>query len=79
MRVSVFYHGEDDMIPPIKAYTIEEKRKDYGNAYRPWNESTDNLLCQLYDKGNNINSLSKQFERTKGAIESRLKKLGKKK
>lgn len=60
-----------------KAYTVEEKRKEHGKAYRPWNEEADNLLCKLYDEGNDIESLSKKFERTVGAIESRLKKLGK--
>ena len=34
-------------------------------------------LCRLYDEGNSISVLAEMFERTKGAIRSRLKKLGK--
>lgn len=60
-----------------KAYAVKEKRKEYGKAYRSWDEAADQLLCQLYDEGNDIDSLSKRFERTKGAIASRLIKLGK--
>lgn len=60
-----------------KAYTIEEKRNEHGNAYIPWEEEADQLLCRLYDEGNSISVLAEMFERTKGAIRSRLKKLGK--
>lgn len=60
-----------------KAYTIEEKRNEHGNAYIPWEEEADKLLCRLYDEGNSISVLAEMFERTKGAIRSRLKKLGK--
>ena len=57
-----------------KAYTIEEKRNEHGNAYIPWEEEADKLLCRLYDEGNSISVLAEMFERTKGAIRSRLKK-----
>ncbi len=60
-----------------KAYTLEEKRNEHGNAYIPWEEEADQLLCRLYDEGNSISVLAEMFERTKGAIRSRLKKLGK--
>ena len=55
----------------------EEKRNEHGNAYIPWEEEADKLLCRLYDEGNSISVLAEMFERTKGAIRSRLKKLGK--
>ena len=60
-----------------KAYTIEEKRNEHGNAYIPWEEEADQLLCRLYDEGNSISVLAEMCERTKVAIRSRLKKLGK--
>ena len=60
-----------------KTYTLEEKRNEHGNAYIPWEEEADQLLCRLYDEGNSISVLAEMFERTKGAIRSRLKKLGK--
>ena len=60
-----------------KAYTIEEKRSEHGNAYMKWDKDADRILCKLFDEGNSIDQLAETFERGKGAIRSRLKKLGK--
>lgn len=60
-----------------KAYTVEQKRSEHGNAYVPWDDEADRLLCRMYDEGKSISLLSDIFERTQGAIRSRLKKLGK--
>ena len=60
-----------------KSYTFEDKRKTHGNAYMSWNDEADDLLCRMYDEGKSISLLSDIFERTKDAIRSRLKKLGK--
>ena len=60
-----------------KTYTLDEKRKEHGNAYLPWDDTADDLLCRMYDEGKSIGMLAEIFERTKGAIRSRLKKLGK--
>lgn len=49
-----------------KAYALEEKRNEHGNAYIPWEEEADQLLCRLYDEGNSISVLAEMFERTKG-------------
>lgn len=61
----------------MKSYTLEDKRKEHGNAYLPWDDEADKLLCRMYDEGKSISLLSDIFERTKDAIRSRLKKLGK--
>ena len=45
-------------------------------AYQPWAKEQDDLLKRLYQKGMSMTDLSKQFNRTKGAIWSRVKKLG---
>lgn len=63
--------------PLEKKYTIEEKRKEYGNAYLPWEKEADEYLIRLYDEGKSIKELTEIFERNNGAIRSRLKKLGK--
>lgn len=60
-----------------KAYTVEQKRSEHGNAYVPWDDEADRLLCRMYDEGKSISLLSDIFERTQGVIRSRLKKLGK--
>ena len=71
----------ETMIAPkpqnTKAYTVKQKRSEHGNAYVPWDDEADKLLCRMYDEGKSISLLSDIFERTKDAIRSRLKKLGK--
>lgn len=62
---------------PMKKYTLDDKRAKHGNAYLPWDDESDRLLCRLYDEGNNVDLLAEIFERAKGAIRSRLRKLGK--
>ena len=74
---------EKESVSPVggtqnsKSYTLEHKRKEHGNAYLPWDDEADRLLCRMYDEGKSISLLSDIFERTKDAIRSRLKKLGK--
>lgn len=74
---------EKECVSPVggtqnsKSYTLEHKRKEHGNAYLPCDYEADRLLCRMYDEGKSISLLSDIFERTKEAIRSRLKKLGK--
>ncbi|KAA3652453.1 MAG: ATP-dependent helicase [Bacteroidetes bacterium] len=58
-----------------KAYSIEKIREKHNGAYRPWTTELDDELTVLYCEGINVRDLSKHFERTKGAIRSRIKKL----
>lgn len=60
-----------------KAYTLEEKRQEHGNAYLPWEKEADEYLIRLYDEGKSIKELAEIFERNNGGIRARLKKLGK--
>lgn len=70
--------NQSNIIGCQKAYTIEQKRDEHGNAYLPWDDEADALLVRMYEKeGKNINLLAEIFERAPGAIRSRLKKLGK--
>lgn len=62
--------------PQKKAYTWEEKREQYGNAYLPWEKEADDLLKKWYGEGKTISELSEMFERQPSAIRSRLRKLG---
>jgi len=61
------YHGVQE------DYNTNKKPKE---AYQPWAKEQDDLLKRLYQKGMSMTDLSKQFNRTKGAIWSRVKKLG---
>lgn len=58
-----------------KAYSLEEVRKKFNGAYRPWTTERDDELTIMYCEGVNVRDISKHFERTKGAIRSRIKKL----
>ncbi len=51
-------------------------RKKYPNAYKPWSRDEDKKLRQFYLDGAGESKLVKIFGRGKGAIQSRLMKLG---
>lgn len=53
-----------------------EKTELPGNAYMPWEKEADEYLVSLYKEGRSINELAEILERKRGAIRSRLKKLG---
>ena len=58
-----------------KAYSVEEIRKDYKNAYQPWSQKDDNELEQMYQEGKTIKEMMERFGRNRGSIKSRLKKI----
>jgi F-box protein 18 (helicase) len=45
-------------------------------AYQPWTHAMDKELENMYDDGVSYNDMAKHFDRTKGAIMSRLRKIG---
>lgn len=58
-----------------KTFNLEEIRKKIPNAYRKWEVNEDEELLRLDSEGMTIKELSLYFNRTKGSIESRLKRL----
>ena len=58
-----------------KAYTLNEKRKQFPNAYKPWSTEDDKLLVTLYYENRSIKELMSIFKRNEGAIYSRIQKL----
>ena len=58
-----------------KAYSVEEVRTKYKDAYKPWTSELDNELTVMYCEGVNVKDMAKHFGRTRGAITSRIKKL----
>ncbi len=67
----------------IEALSKEVKHENKKNripparAGKPWDETESETLVREFDKGTNIGELAKQHQRTRGAIESQLVKLGK--
>jgi ATP-dependent exoDNAse (exonuclease V) beta subunit len=59
-----------------KAYSISDKRLTHKSAYNTWNESLDDELRTLFHRGISMPEMANYFGRTKGAIYSRIKKLG---
>ena len=58
-----------------KAYTLDEKRKQFPNAYKPWSTEDDKLLITLHYENRSIKELMSIFKRNEGAIHSRIQKL----
>ena len=56
--------------------SFEKIREKYSNAYRPWDKAQDEKLRKFFMKGLSVAELVKMFDRKKGAIKSRLTKLG---
>ena len=48
----------------------------YMNVYKPWSEADDALLTKLYKEGKSVEELMTLFQRNRGGIASRLRKLG---
>lgn len=59
-----------------KSYTVINKRKVNKDAYKPWTDELDEELKMHYDNGTSISKIAEHLGRTKGAVISRLKKLG---
>jgi F-box protein, helicase, 18 len=59
-----------------KAYSVPSIRDKHKDAYKPWTTEDDVVLKKLFSSSKTIVEIAKQFGRTKGAIFSRLKKLG---
>lgn len=55
---------------------LEEIRKKFPNAYKSWNKDEDERLCEFFKKKMLIKDIAKEFGRKRGAISSRLEKLG---
>lgn len=51
-------------------------RKEHASAYQRWTAEEDTKLAKLYHKGVQMKELTETFGRKRGAIVSRIKKLG---
>lgn len=55
---------------------MERQKALYTNAYKPWSKDEDELLTKLYLEGLPVKELMTLFQRNRGGITSRLRKLG---
>jgi hypothetical protein len=59
-----------------KAYSVATIRQKYPKAYAKWTSIEDQELARIFNEGISITELSARFQRKRGAITSRLSKLG---
>lgn len=79
-------HAADERRPPPKpkksARSIEERQQDNlragrpRNAGLPWDETSRAELASSYRAGTNVDQLSRDFERSRGAVISELVRQG---
>ena len=60
----------------VSTYSVEACRREYPNAYDPWTEEDDAKLAELWREGLSLDEIAERFGRKRGAIISRMKKLG---
>ena len=61
--------------PKEKSYSMDEARDKNKDAYKPWTQALDQELARMYLEGISLGDMAKHFDRTRGAIGSRIKKL----
>ena len=54
---------------------MERQKALYPNAYKPWHKEDDERLTKLYKQGVSVKELTTIFQRNRGSITSRLRKL----
>ena len=70
------HFDESSSIDKPKAYSVEEIRQKHGAAYSPWTPEEERRLKIEFFEGASIKEIAALLGRNKGAITSRLKKLG---
>ena len=61
--------------PKKKSYTVDGAQDKNKDAYKPWTHALDQELAKMYLEGISLGDMAKHFDRTRGAIGSRIKKL----
>lgn len=59
-----------------QANHMKKQKALFHNTYKPWSKDDDNLMSKLYKAGTTVEELMTLFQRNRGGIESRLRKLG---
>ncbi|MBQ5451980.1 MAG: hypothetical protein IIT56_03205, partial [Bacteroidales bacterium] len=65
----------DEFIKKDEMSYMERQKQLHSQAYQPWTEDDDKKLLKLFERGFTVAELADFFERGRGAITSRLKKL----
>lgn len=60
----------------VQTSSLDQIRKFYRNAYRPWTPDEERRLIELFRNGRSIREIAQVLGRQVGGIQSRLQKLG---
>lgn len=69
------YHSAYRLLSGLMKYSYMEVREKHANAYMPWTEEEDEQLTLLWCEGKKVHEMIEIFQRKKGAITSRIRKL----
>lgn len=59
----------------LRAFSVIDSKKRQKSSYQKWTEEADEELTDMYCEGLSVREMAEHFGRTKGAIQSRIKKL----
>lgn len=63
-------------VTELDKLTAKKSRPQPENAGKPWSEEEDEQLVDEFQRGNSANEIAKLHNRSKGAVASRLVRLG---
>ncbi|MEO1262004.1 MAG: DNA helicase RecQ [Bacteroidota bacterium] len=78
IKMSLTLLDGPDVLPTSttsQEYSVEEIRKAYKNAYKPWTEEEDAKLLELYNTDKSKYEIAEIFQRKPGSVAARLKNL----
>ncbi|HOP06047.1 MAG TPA: hypothetical protein PLF13_02015 [candidate division Zixibacteria bacterium] len=55
---------------------LSEMRKEYPRAFAEWSKAEESQLVELYRSGRSLQEIARALQRKRGAIRTRLQKLG---
>jgi hypothetical protein len=67
--------GTDAQRRRMPSLDVQRQVKGIPNGWRPWTEDADKELLLMREGGASVWELARHFERTEGAIRSRIRKL----
>jgi DNA-binding CsgD family transcriptional regulator len=59
-----------------KIQNLTKLREEYPQAFKPWTRGEEEQLVELFHKGRSLAEIARFLQRKRGAIRTRLKKLG---
>jgi ATP-dependent DNA helicase RecQ len=64
------------IVQSATSHKVKNNSDGLARSHEPWTEEEEKRLLNLYHAGERVGDIAKQHRRTRGAIQSRLKKLG---